>query len=164
MGPILYSTNPWIAHEFSMKYRAGIHFVWCSEYFDPSTASSVSSAALIAPSSSPVNIFRTLKSDCEREDSHSSLIKNYRKTFTRLAKSWLADGSITAAQCDEMIATVKSKSWRIWRPVLYIIPSENIIANNRLQRVNHKSRASYGEEMQIIDLAKHEFDIIEGPL
>ena len=163
-GPILYSTNPWIAHVFSKKYLSGIHFVWCSEYFDPKAAPPGSAESAIAPSSSPKGIFDTLKNDCEREDLHSALIKGYKKTFLRLAKTWLADSTIDKNAYDEIAATVKSKSWKIWRPLLYVIPREKIEISGRLKIVPHKNRAAYGTELQIADLYKDEFDTIEGLL
>jgi hypothetical protein len=160
-GPILYSTNPWYATEIAAKYRNGRYFAWVSEYFDSSTAPGGSAASLIAPSSDPSQIYNRLRQDCSKEDEHSDLIKGYRKTFSRLAKAWAADGSITDDQRDEIIATVKSRSWRIWRPVLYVIPRVNIEGTGRLRSVKRPDRASYGPELQVVDLERHEFDIIE---
>jgi hypothetical protein len=162
-GPILYSANPWLAHDFSMKYRSGTHFAWCSEYYDPTSEPSVSAAAAIAPSSSPRGIFEILKGDCDREDRHSSLIKGYRKTFKRLAARWLADGSIDLAAHNEIVAVVKSSSWKIWRPVLYVVPRALIESTGRLIAVPHDVRAAYGAEFQIANLARHEFDILVSP-
>lgn len=160
-GPILYSTNPWIAHDITMRFRGGRHFVWCSEYYDPLTAPAGSAQSAIAPSSSPKGIYETLLGDYQREDGHSALIKGYRGTFCRLAKSWLADNQINKVQHDEIAAIVKSNSWRIWRPVLYVIPKEPIANANRLNSVPHRQRAAYGPELQVTDLMPHEFDIIE---
>src|ERR1700723_1570523 len=94
-GPILYSTNPWYATQLTEKYRYGIYEVWVCEVFDSKSAPPGSAAALIAPSSNPREIYERLKYDCENEDRNSSLIKNYRRAFTTLARSWLADGSIS---------------------------------------------------------------------
>lgn len=160
-GPVLYSTNPWFAHDIAMRYRGGKHFVWCSEFFDPTAAPAGSAATAIAPSSSPSGIYSTLKNDCEREDRHSALIKGYRKTFRRLANEWWADGSITKEQHDEIDSVAKTTSWRIWRPQLYVIPRHPIESTSRLKSVCHRHRAAYGPELQILDLAQHEFDIIE---
>ncbi len=157
-GPVLYSTNSWIAHEFATRYRGGSHFVWCSEHYDPHSAPAGSAAAAIAPSSSPKGIYDTLRGDCDREDRHSSLIRGYRKTFLRLAKTWLADKSISKQQYDEIVSTVKSNSWRIWRPVLFVIPEEPV--RSRIVHVAHPGRAGYGPEMQIHDLKSTEFDVI----
>ena len=58
----------------------------------------------------------------------------------------------------------KSPSWKIWRPVLYVIPREKIETSGRLKTVPHKNRAAFGTELQITDLHTDEFDIIEGLL
>ena len=163
-GPILYSTNPWISHEIAIKYRNGIHFVWCSEYYDPASAPPGSAGALIAPSSSPKGIFETLQNDCDREDGHSHLIKGYRKTFQRLATNWLASALIDRDAYDEIVTTVRTQSWRIWRPQLYIIPRAPLDSAGRVFAVKRAVRAAYGPELQIIDLQTHEFDFIEGSL
>lgn len=159
-GPVLYSTNPWYAAEVARKYRQDRHFVWCSEFYNPSAASAASAASAIAPSSSPKGIYDALHMDVEKEERHSALIGRYKRTFRRLAKIWLADGSLTKAQHDEITAVVGTQSWKIWAPVLYVIPREPIVATNRLSAVPHGTRAGYGPEFQIVDLLSHEFDMI----
>jgi hypothetical protein len=80
-----------------------------------------------------------------------------------LAAEWLAASQIVRDQHDEILATVKAHSWRIWRPLLYIIPRHAIEAAGRLEHVPRKQRAAYGPELRISDLQPHEFDIIEVP-
>ena len=160
-GPLLYSTNCWFAHQVATLYRQGTHFVWCSEYFDPATAPPGSAASAIAPSSSPRGIYDALHGDCAREDSHSSLINGYRKKFRALAAQWLSAEEITKTQHDEIVAAVKSPSWKIWWPVLFVIPRQTIESADRLIQVSRKQRAAYGPELQIVDLRPHEFDMIE---
>jgi hypothetical protein len=159
-GPILYSTNPWFATEIARKYRDGHYFAWVCEYFDSLMAPGSSAASLIAPSSNPKLIYSRLQQDCDKEDANSDLIRGYKKTFVRLARGWLADGSINQEQLDEIIATVRSHSWKIWSPVLYVIPRAGIEATGRLASVKRPDRASYGPELQVDDLNHHEFDII----
>jgi len=144
-----------------MKYLAGKHFVWCSDYYDPASASAISASALTAPSSSPKGIFHQLFADCEHEDNHSSLINGYRRKMRRLASDWLASGVIDIESKDDIIATINSGSWKIWRPVLYIIYRPTIESTNRLIAVPVHLRASYGNEWKITDLNEDEFEIIE---
>jgi hypothetical protein len=160
-GPILYSTNPWFATDVARRYRSGKFFAWVCECFDASQATPGSAAAMIAPSSSPREIYENLQKERRREEKHSPVIKGYKKTFTRLANDWLSDGSITQAQRDEIAAAAKAPAWNHWRPVLYIIPRAPIEASGRLIQVPHSQRASYGPEMKIIDLQAYEFDIVE---
>jgi hypothetical protein len=162
-GLVLYSANPWIAHEIAMKYRKGVRLAWCSEYYDPTTEAATSAAAAIAPSSSPCGIVQRLKSDCGNEDTHSHLISGYRKTFKRLAKVWRSNGEIDESQYQEIVSVLKSSSWKIWRPVLYVIPRAPIESAGRLRSVPHAARAAYGPELQIVDLQPNEFDLIVVP-
>jgi hypothetical protein len=160
-GPVLYSTNPWITYDIVTRYRKGNFFVWCSEYFDSSSAIGSSAARAIAPSSCPKEIYIQLQKAWENEDRHNALVKGYITTFKRLAKAWAADGSITKGQSEEIVGTVNSGSFKIWRPTLYVIPKSPIVTAGRLISVPPKKRAAYGPELQIYDLQQHEFDIIE---
>lgn len=161
MSPVLYSANPWLASDISMRYRGGRHFAWCCEHFDIAKAPPGTAAALIAPSSNPRAIYEQLHKDVSAEDQHSALLKSYRKTFKRLATSWLAAGEISGADRDEILATLRPGSWRIWRPVLYVIPRAPIELAGRLISVPRAGRASHGPELQIEALLPNEFDIIE---
>jgi len=116
---------------------------------------------MIAPSSNPKRIYERLLEDCRNEEGHSDRIRGYKKTFTRLARGWLSDGSITKEQHDEILASVRSPSWKIWRPVLYVIPRAPIEAGKRLKLVRVPDRAAFGPEMTIEDLHVSEYDVIE---
>ena len=151
MGLFLYSTNPVFAHHLAEKYNDGKHYVWCSDKYDPGGA----------PSSSPCDLFITLKKDCDREDTHSSHIHRYRKAFRKLATSWEAEGKITKDEKDEIITEINSKSWNIWRPQLYIISRELVEKAGKLSPVPAHSRAALCEEWKIAGLDSCEFDIIE---
>lgn len=155
-GLLLYSTNPWIAHEISERYLNGNHVVWCNEDFNPAKFGEPS-----APSSTPKAIFESLKNDVFHEDEHSFLINNYKKTFRKLAKTWYLGDKITEQQRDDIMFEMKSGSWKIWRPVLYLIP-RSIIKDERLELAQRNKRASIGLEFKIHDLHTSEFEIIEG--
>lgn len=152
MGQLyLYSTNPKYSHEIAVKYLNGKHHVWCSDAYNP----------IGAPSSSPKEIYRMLEADCEHEDTHSSRIKGYKRTLRRLAIDWSTRGIITDQDKDEIIATINSKSWKIWRPQLYIIYRIDLDRNGRLIPVPANQRAAHGDEWKIIDLDTNEFEILE---
>lgn len=161
MGSLyLYSTNPWYAHELSQKHLGGKCLVWCSDNYDPTAAAALSAAALTAPSSSPKGIYDILYSDCEHEEKNSGLIKKYKKTFKKLALSWHMQGIITPQDKDEILATINSHTWNIWKPLLYIIYRPPIESAGRLIQVNIGARAAYGNEWKIADLDKSEFEIL----
>jgi hypothetical protein len=163
-SPVFYSTNPWFATDVSDRYRGGVYFAWVCECFDTKNALPGSAALMIAPSSNPRRIYQNLAEECHDEEENSPIIKGHRKTFIRLAKEWYADGSITKDQSDEIMASARARGWRIWRPVLYVIPIAPIIAARRLQSVRRSDRAGHGPEQQILDLRRDEFDIIEFAL
>lgn len=117
--------------------------------------------AMLAPSSSPAGIISRLKEDRDGEDVHSDSITRYRKTFKRLATQWLAEGTITDSARQDIVTIIKSPSWRIWEPFLYVIPRQPIEAEGRLIEVPHNERASMAPEYRIVDLKAHEFDIIK---
>lgn len=160
-SPILYSTNPWFAVDVSTKYCGGVFFAWVSEYFDARTAPLGSVAAMIAPSSTPCRIYRMLLEEANYPDDHSNLIRGYKKTFSRLAKEWLASSTVSRDQYDEIIASIRQSSWRLWRPVLYVIPRDVVESTGRLRSVPRPGRAAHGPELQVIGIHRDEFDIIE---
>jgi hypothetical protein len=144
-----------------MKYRAGIFYAWCSEHLDAAIAPGISSAHFIPDNSRPLWIYNHVRRAAHAEDQGNDKIKNYRKTFRSLARGWFSRHEITQAQHDEIIENVKIGSWRIWRPVIYVIPRAPIEATpGRLTLAPRASRGAYGEEFIISDLRHDEFDVI----
>jgi hypothetical protein len=161
MPGILYSANPWFATEVASRYRGGRYFAWVCEFFDSEREAPQGSAGtLIAPSSNPRRIYEDLLRDYSAQDEHSRIVRDHRKTFTRLAKEWLGSGDLTKSQYEEIVASVRAPSWRIWKPVLYIIP-QAAIDPSRIIEVQRRERAGYGPEHKIVDLRRHEFDIVD---
>lgn len=160
MGAAFYSTNPWFSTEIAERYRGGRYFAWVCEYFDASEAPPGSAGSLIAPSSNPRKIYEDLLYEYRAQEEHPRVIRDHRKTFRRLAKDWKAKGEINDAQLAEIIASVNASSWKIWKPVLYVIPSRTIDPA-RVISVARSARAGYGPEHQILDLRRDEFDIID---
>jgi hypothetical protein len=160
-GPVLYSTNPFISFDIGCKYRGNKHVVWCSEVFDPTTQATLTAGSMVAPTSSPLAIARALAAEVRNEERHSTNFKRFKQTFKRLATSWEADGSITAAQASEIRSMVTQQSYRIWRPLVFVIPRANIEASGRLINVEPTKRAGHGPEYRIFDLDTAEFDVLE---
>jgi hypothetical protein len=158
-GPLLYSCNPHYSTIVADRYRNGKHYVWCSESF-----SSAAQGTNIAASSDPVTIYTQLVRAVQTEDHHDTRLKGYRKTFKGLAAAWFDKGEITQAQYDEIFGAVKRASFRMWRPVLYLIPRAPIELTGRLKLVPAAKRAAAGEEFIIGDLSAGEFDVIELPI
>ena len=160
-GPILYSTNPFMSFDICRNYRNGKHVIWCSEVFDPTSQATLTRGAMVAPTSSPCALAKSLFHEVSNEDRHSGHIKRYRTTFRRLATVWAADGSLTPAQAQDIKDLVAQQSYRIWRPLVYVVPRAPLEAVGRLHEVPVKDRAGHGPEFRIQDLRTDEFDIME---
>jgi hypothetical protein len=159
-GPILYSANPWYSAEIARKFRNGNHFARVCEFFDSTDATAGSAGELIAPSSNPRKIYDDLLQEYRAQEEHSRIRKEHRRKFERLGKQWYSAGELTKDQLDELLASVRAPSWKIWKPVLYVIPRQGIAAG-RIKEVPRRDRAGYGPEFQIVDLRSDEFDIVD---
>jgi hypothetical protein len=158
-GHFLYSTNVFLKQEIQRQYRGDIHYVWCSEVFDPKTTGAYTSTALIAPSSSPAAIYRELRRDVDGQDMHSAKIAAQKLSVTKLAIDWDAAGQLKAGEKDEIIYMVQHAGFALWRPVLYVIPRDKVAS--RISLVPIANRAGFGPEYIISDLQRSEFDMIE---
>jgi len=72
-----------------------------------------------------------------RMRTHCDLIRNYRKRQSA-RQGWLADHSINQDQYDEIIVSVRSTSWKIWRPRLYVIPDSR--SSGRTRKIRSSDR------------------------
>lgn len=134
--------------------------MWCSENFDSTKQPSYSGAALTAPSSDPCSIYKLLKADIERSDIHSAKITQVKTGIESAAIRWSNDGEITADEAAEIFYMIKTADFRLWRPIVYIIPRVNL-ESSRVQLVAPEKRASLGVEYIVPDLDRNEFDMIE---
>jgi hypothetical protein len=158
-SPVLYSTNSFLKFHIQQRFRGDVHWVWCSEIFDASKAAALSPDALIAPSSSPADIFRELRRDSDRKDAHSAKINAQKASLQALAIEWESKGEISTLDKQEIIYMVTTASFEYWRPLLYVIPTPS--SGARLQLVPIEKRAGFGKEYIITDLKRGEFDLVE---
>jgi hypothetical protein len=160
MAGVLYSTNSFLKYQIQSIYRGNKHYVWCSEHFDGKAAPRYSAPSLIAPSSNPVEIYRTLKGDVERLDRHSTKINEQKMSFNQRAIDWANNNEITEDQKEEILYLTNQNDFSQWRPLLYVIPVTAAI-QGRMRLVPIHQRASVTNEYTIADLDVSEFDIIE---
>ena len=158
-GPILYSTNVFLKYHITERFLGGIHYVWCSETFDSSKHGHYSGSALTAPSSDPCAIYKQLNSESVKPDRHSAKIVEQKASLQSLALKFEASGRITPDEAEEIVYMAENATFREWRPLIYVIPRDAVIA--KLKLVAPAKRASIGVEYIIEDLARNEFDIIE---
>ncbi len=148
-GPVLYSTNPYFAVDVARRYRGERFFAWCSEVFSA------------GQEADPKTIYEQLHLAVCSEDRHDARIKRYKTTFKSLSENWLAKGEISKNQRDDIWASCMQPSFRMWRPLLYVIPREPVEA--RLISIPAAKRAGHGNEYIISDLAPADFDIVDLP-
>jgi hypothetical protein len=146
MGVCYFSTNPWIKWFICNKWRDDVHFVWCSELFDPRSVGTEHHGSLVPPTSSPCAIYKDL-ADAVRpgsSDRHNLKIATLKATINGQTEQWRERGEITDTIADEILEIINGGDLRIWRPLLYIIPKASIRAD-RVERVPYGQRAGLGE-------------------
>lgn len=159
-GHLLYSTNTRLKLMINETFRGDLHYVWCGDCFDGTKTNAYSRAAMTPPSSDPCAIYRQLLVDVRRSDRHSAKIGEHKLSLSSLATQWRDKGELTAEQAEEMIYLVTNADFEHFRPLLYVIPTSNVI--DRLQTVPAAKRASIGGVEYILpDLKRSEFDIVE---
>lgn len=158
----LYSTNPWVKLHVQRNYRGDIHYVWCGEHADSRAADPGSLSALTPPSSNPAEIYADLRQAVARTDTHNAKVRDVRDSYLGLTTKWVADGSMSDIQRDEVVAILRSGDMRIWRPVLYVI-ARHVVDSGRLKLVAPAMRAGFAPEYIIEDLRGDEFDAVELP-
>lgn len=158
--PVLYSTNPALKLLIQREYRADMHYVWCSEYFDSRSAPSFSLAALVGRSSNPADVYKELRKDTSPAfDRHSAKIAQIKASLTALASEWHRSGAITENSRDEILYLLNNAGPHEWRPLLYVIP--RALVASRMKEVPPDRRSGFGREWIVEDLAPGEFDVIE---
>ena len=155
----LYSTNVFMKFLIQERYRGGRHYVWCSEYFDPTKHSSYGGAYGIPVSSNPAVLYRRYKEDLQSGDTHSALIGSQKASIKARAVEWLGKGEIDQRDLEDITVLVDKGRAEDWRPVIYVI-SRTLVAS-RLKRVSASQTAGFGMEYVIEDLTHDEFDLIE---
>ena len=127
---------------------------------DPLSPGKPAAASLIAPSSSPKPLYYGVLQAVRHSDGGDQKIRDYRKTFAKLARDWMSKGEITQFEHDEIIALVRKYPFTIWEPRLFVLPREPLVNRGRLHLVPAHKRAGVGMEYQVFDLPRAEFDII----
>ena len=155
--PILYSTMTTVAYNINRKYYANKHYFWCTPYFGSDYQSP---HFTVPPSSSPIEIYNTLKKEIDGSDLHNTKIKLNRKGIRKGADIMLKLGRIDADIHEEIVSISKLAVNEQFRPLLCIIP--RIEAVQYYQKVDIKDRANpLSHEYILSDLPHEIFDIIK---
>jgi hypothetical protein len=155
---ILFSTNTWLAYIISERFYNGIHYVWCSPYFNSKVLPDYDCTN--PPTSNPIEIYKILQEESLRGDRHSPKIKENKVGIIKGAIYNQKMGVITEEQKKDIIAIVEIAETKDFRPLLYLIPFS--IVSSIVKAVPVKDRAHpLSMEFVIESLPRNLFEIIE---
>jgi hypothetical protein len=154
---LLYSTSTWLAYSVAEQFYGGVHFAWCSPVYDGRTAEA---HVNIPPSSSPAAIYRSLLDDTWRGDRHSKAMDLNKEGIHRGALARHQQGLIGLHEVEEIDNSLDRAECRDFRPVLYIIPYEQV--RESVIRIRVAERAHpMSVEYRVDPLPRASFDMIE---
>jgi hypothetical protein len=153
---LLYSTSTWLAYSVAERFY-GVHYAWCSPVYDGRTAPA---HVNIPPSASPGSIYRLLRDDSERADLHSDAIGRNIAGIKRGAEAKREQGVIGTDEEEEIRKTLAKATPRDFRPVLLVIPYEQVREVVRSVPVDDRAHAMSIEYL-VEALPRAAFDMIE---
>ncbi len=154
--PILYSAMSTLAYNINKKYYGDKHYLWCTPYFGSDFQSP---HFTVPPSSSPLEIYNTLKNEVEGADLHNTKIKLNRRGIRKGANTMLKLNKITQEAHDEIVTISKRAKDQQFMPLLCVISRLEAVPFYR--KVDVKDRANpMSHEYIVSDLPQSAFDII----
>jgi hypothetical protein len=155
---VLYSTNTRLACIINRRYYRDEHYVWCSPYFKVEAIPRF--AATAPPTAMPGTIYERLVQDVRAGDKHSPFVDQNKIGIRRGAAAKRRDGVISDAQRDEILQVVDIAEIQEFKPVIYVIPYDQIAG--MVAEIPVSSRAHpLSVEYLIERLPGRLFDIIE---
>lgn len=155
--PILYSTMTTLAYNINKRYYQDKHYMWCTPYFGSDYQSP---HFTVPPSSSPVEIYNTLKKEIEGSDLHHTKIKLNKMGIKKGADVMYRLGHITQEAHNEIVTITKIATNEQFRPLLCVI--SRIEAIPFYQKVEIKAKANpLSHEYILSNLPQSAFDIIK---
>lgn len=131
--------------------------MWCTPYFGSDYQSP---HFTVPPSSSPIEIYNTLKNEVNGGDLHNYKIRLNKKGIRRGADIMLKLGRITQESFDEIIAITKKATNEQFRPLLCVISRVEAIPYYQKVNVNDKANP-LSHEYILSNLPHTIFDIIK---
>ena len=149
---ILYSINTWLAFKIAEHFYGNNHFVWCAPMFN--------AKGINPPSSDPHEICNGLMKDIEGRDKHSAKIAYNKTGIIKGADIQLENKVIHDKQRLEILDLVKTAEIEDFRPLIYIIPFEDV--KSIVTPASVKLTAGlFSKEFIIEKLPREKFDIID---
>lgn len=145
-----------LAYNINMKYYDALHYMWCTPYFGSDYKSP---HFTVPPSSSPVDIYKTISKEIDGADMHGTKIKLVRIGIRKGAEEMLRRGSINKDDMEEIMAIADIALPQQFKPILCVI--SRIEAVPYYKKVDVKDKANpLSHEYILADLPQSAFDII----
>lgn len=152
MSFLYYSTQSSLAYLIASEFYDDTFYVYCAEVFDPPTNPG---------SSSPKNVYETLRLIVQRGDRRHPKVIDTRKALKRVARRKMNNGDITDEQYKAIKWAIDKAEARDFAPLIFLILRDTVA--HRTHRVPMQQRASLSSEEYIIpDLKPDEFEILQG--
>lgn len=154
--PVLYSTMTAVAFNINKKYYGGLHYMWCTPYFGSDFESP---HFTVPPSSSPLEIYNTIKKEIDGADLHNSKIRLNRIGIRKGADAMLKLGRIDHEAHGEILVASKLAPMHQFKPLLCVI--SRIEAIPYYKKIEIKGRANpLSHEYIVSSLPQSAFDVI----
>lgn len=153
---ILYSCNTWLAWAVAERFYRGMHYCWCSPYYQAPTSPM---HTRIPPSASPAQLIEEYRAAAQSGDRHCDAIKRNKRGVLKGAKAKLATNVISEDAHAEIQDIVGQSTPADYYPLLYVIPFAKV--RPRVASVAPKHRAHpMSQEMLIEFLPRRCFDVV----
>ena len=163
---VLYSVQSFLAYYINTRYYQGVHYVWCSPYYNCATNAAL--VPTIPYTASPKKIYERLMDDISITDFHHNKYEIKRNTMGLLkgAKIMLGKGKINDEDYNSIEVTVKkcqegNAIIEYFRPLIYVIPYELNEAHIKSVEINERA-LPLSNEFIIDELTAGMFDIIDS--
>jgi hypothetical protein len=154
---VLYATNTRLAYIIAQRYYNQKHYVWCTPYFDPSSVPALDYT--VPPSSSPAEIYRSLRKDVDHNERHSDKIKANKAGIIRGAQEKFDQGEIDENERKEIAEIVEAAEVADFSPLIFVIPFS--LVKGKLSTVPVDQRAHpLSSEFIIQTLPRDYFDVL----
>ena len=146
-----------VAFNVNTKYYGGLHYLWCTPYFGSDYESP---HFTVPPSSSPLEIYNTIKKEIAGVDLHNVKIKLNRMGIRKGADVMLKNGKISADVHSDILAISKEMPMHQFKPLLCII--SRLEAVPYYQKVAIRDKANpLSHEYILANLPQSAFDVIQ---
>ncbi|HCJ21839.1 MAG TPA: hypothetical protein DHV64_10000 [Erythrobacter sp.] len=154
--PVLYSTMTKLAYNINERYYGGKHYMWCTPYFGSNYKNPTFE---VPPSSSPLEIYKTLRTEISAGDRHATKLELNRVGVKHGADIMRSMKLISNDERDEIHAICEAVTPAEFAPMLCVIPRVEAVPFYQKVKVEDKANP-LSHEYILKDLPRDKFDLI----